>query len=225
MGKSMRLIYGTGNPGKFHMMQDMLRGTQIELVSLREALEERRASLRMEDEEPLEVTPPEESGSDPLENARQKAEFYFALLRRPVFSCDSGLFIEGLPDEEQPGVHVRNVNGRRLTDQEMTEHYRGIAARLGGKCRARYQNAICLILDEGHRYEYAGKDISGDDFYLVEQAMPQAEEGFPLEPISVDIRSGRCFVEEESGTRSQTLSEGMRRFFDSVCFDRGRRAL
>ena len=57
-----------------------------------------------------------------IENARIKALAYYAALKRPVFTCDSGLYIDGLADSEQPGVHVRMVNGKRLTDDEMVVH-------------------------------------------------------------------------------------------------------
>ena len=38
----------------------------------------------------------DETGATPLENARIKAYAYYAVLNRPVFACDSGLYIEGL---------------------------------------------------------------------------------------------------------------------------------
>ena len=41
---------------------------------------------------------------DPLENARQKALAYYRICGQPVFSQDSGLYIEGLPKERQPGA-------------------------------------------------------------------------------------------------------------------------
>ena len=98
----MKLIYGTGNPGKFSMMKEALKELDVELLSLRDL--------------PAVQEEPEETGRTPLENARQKAEFYYSIFKMPVFSCDSGMYIEGLPEEEQPGVHVRNVGGRRLSD-------------------------------------------------------------------------------------------------------------
>ena len=173
----MKLIYGTGNPGKFSMMKEALKELDVELLSLRDL--------------PAVQEEPEETGRTPLENARQKAEFYYSIFKMPVFSCDSGMYIEGLPEEEQPGVHVRNVGGRRLSDAEMTAYYAGIAHRLGGRCMAEYRNAICLILDENRRYEHYGTDISGVKFYLVDKPVQQKEEGFPLDPISVDVDNGK----------------------------------
>ena len=69
------------------------------------------------------------------ENARQKALAYYRICGQPVFSQDSGLYIEGLPKERQPGVHVRRVNGVNLTDEQMRKYYKKIAAELGRAVR------------------------------------------------------------------------------------------
>ena len=198
----MKIIYGTGNPGKFKNMKARLEGTGIELTSLQE-------TGRSFDE-------PKESGKNPLDNARQKAEYYYSVLKQPVFSCDSGLIIEGLREEEQPGVHVRNVGGRRLSDPEMTAYYAGIARRFGGKCAARYQNAICLILNDRERYEYDGEDISCGKFWLVDRPVKQVEEGFPLDCISVDMKTGKYFTQEDEISGMREEASGFRRFFERV---------
>ena len=77
----MELIYGTGNPAKLKFMRREIRGLPIELISLGQAAE--RDGIALADVE--------ESGRDPLENARIKACAYYRLFRKPVFSCDSGL--------------------------------------------------------------------------------------------------------------------------------------
>ena len=104
---SIRLLYGTGNPAKLDSMRRQLEGTGIELLGLRDM-----------PESPVNV---DESGRSPLENARIKALTYYKQYGVPVFSCDSGLYIQQLPEELQPGTHVRNVNGKRLSDEEMTD--------------------------------------------------------------------------------------------------------
>ncbi len=170
----MKMIYGTGNPGKLGWMREHLEVLGIEVIGLKDV--------------DIPFQEPEECGKSPLENARQKAEYYYSVFRQPVFSVDSGLYICGLSEEEQPGVHVRNVNGRRLSDSEMTEYYAGIAHRLGGKCMAQYRNAVCLIMSEAERYEYDEWDIGSNWFYLVDQPlMDQEKAGLPLDRISVDM--------------------------------------
>lgn len=85
----MKLLYGTGNHAKLESMRRRLKGLDLEILGLGD----------MEKEAP-EV---EENGKTPLENARQKALAYYEAFGIPVFSCDSGLYFEGVPDEDQPG--------------------------------------------------------------------------------------------------------------------------
>ena len=132
-------VYGTGNPAKLQSMRDCLAPLDIEIIGLKET--------------GIIIPNVDENGNTPLDNARIKALAYYAALKRPVFACDSGLYIDGLPDDEQPSVHVRLVNGKRLSDDEMIMHYSAIAGKLGGKAVARYKNAICLIISEDEIYE------------------------------------------------------------------------
>lgn len=108
----IELLFGTGNPGKIAHMRKYLENMPIILLGLKDIA--------------VDWPEPEETGRFPLENARQKAEAYFSVYGKSVFSCDSGLFIDELPEEEQPGVHVRNVGGKRLSDAQMTSHYTNI---------------------------------------------------------------------------------------------------
>ena len=127
----MKLLYATGNPAKFTAMQNRLSELDIELISLRD--------LRAQG---IPIPDVPETGNTPLENARQKALAYYEAFRMPVFSCDSGLYFEDVPEEIQPGVHVRTVNGVYLTDEQMLAHYTGLVKRYG-RLTAKYRNAIC----------------------------------------------------------------------------------
>ena len=60
-----------------------------------------------------------EDGKNPLENAEIKARTYFEAFQIPVFSCDSGLYFDELQEDEQSGLHVRRINGKELTDDEI----------------------------------------------------------------------------------------------------------
>ena len=99
----MKLLYGTGNPAKLEAMKARLKILGIELIGLRDL--KREIPDIMED------------GKTPLENARKKALGYYHAYHMPVFSCDSGLYIDELPQNLQPGVHVRMINGKRLSDK------------------------------------------------------------------------------------------------------------
>lgn len=204
----MKIIYGTGNPAKLKTMKEMLRGMPLELDGLKEAAAAAGAELPEVDE----------SGREPLENARIKALAYYRALGKPVFSCDSGLYIDGLPQEEQPGVHVRRVNGRVLSDEEMIRHYSDLAKAHGGSVKARYRNAICLVLDETHIMEYDGDELAGSAFLLVETPHPVRDEGFPLDSISVEIGTGHYYMDmqdEHHSVFEEEISAAFRHFFAS----------
>jgi len=113
----MKIIYGTKNNGKIISMRKCLKKIKqehnIELIGLNELNE---------------IFPEvEEDGNDPLENARIKAAFYYGLLKQPIFSLDSGLYFDGLPDHLQPGLNIRRVNNNRLNDVEMIHYYSNLA--------------------------------------------------------------------------------------------------
>lgn len=202
----MKLIYGTGNPAKLKTMKEMLRGMPLELGGLKEAAAAAGAQLPEVDE----------SGKEPLENARIKAMAYYRALGKPVFSCDSGLYIDGLPQEEQPGVHVRRVNGRVLTDEEMILHYADLAKAHGGAVAARYRNAICLVWDESHIIEYDGDELSSSAFLLVDKPHPNRDAGFPLDSISVEMGTGNYYMDmqdEHNSVFEEEISAAFRRFF------------
>jgi XTP/dITP diphosphohydrolase len=195
----IKLLFGTGNHAKLNVMKDHLKGMEIELIGLKD----------------LAYPWPkvEENGRDPLENARIKALAYFDCCHMPVFSCDSGLYIEGLEPSRQPGVHVRNIDGRTLSDEEMVAHYAAIAQRMGGSCKARYQNAICLVINENEIYEYSQEDISGETFLIVDVPHNRAEEGFPIDRLSVHIASGLYYNDMENYDICSSMGAGMRDFF------------
>lgn len=198
----MQLIYGTGNPAKIEWMKKSLEELALDIVGIKE----------LEEDIPA-IT---ENGNTPLENAREKAYSYYQALHRPVFSCDSGLYIEGLPDALQPGIHVRRVNEKVLTDEEMQAYYGSLAEKYGN-LRARYWNAVCLVINEDEIYERMDESLASEPFLLVSRPYGKVTEGFPLDSLSVDVKTGLYFndpaydaaeAEEEGGER-----EGFAEFF------------
>lgn len=153
----------------------------------------------------------EENGNTPLENARLKAESYFRLFQCPVFSCDSGLYLWNhatgvpLPEEEQPGIHVRGRGDGRLTDDELLEHYISMVRKYG-PIRARYKNAICLIWNEAVREESMEEGLWGEAFLLTDIPHKKRVPGFPLDSISLDMKTGRYFYDMEDNLQDNIVS-------------------
>jgi len=194
-------VFGTGNEGKLNSMRERLSCLDIEIKSIKEC--------------GVDIPEVDESGDTPLENARIKALAYYDILKRPVFACDSGFYIESLPEAEQPGIHVRMVNGKRLNDDEMIAHYSLIASKLGGKTNAQYKNAICLVMNENEIYEHFGDDISGEVFMLVDKPCSKRTAGYPLDSLSVHIESGEYYLNRKDDKRRNTAG-GFQAFFRNV---------
>lgn len=205
----MKLLYGTGNPAKLDSMKRKIEPLGIELIGLKE----------------LSMAIPDiiEDGSTPLENAEKKAKAYYEAFHMPVFSCDSGLYIEGIPDSEQPGVYVRTINGKYLTDDEMIEHYTKMAVKYGNLV-ARYRNAICLYLDKDRIYSAMDEDMGGKSFIIT--SIPHStirKEGFPLDSISLDRRTGKYFYDlTEEEVDSVAVEDGILRFFKEIIQENNR---
>lgn len=200
--RNIKLLYGTTNKAKIAVMENAVRDLGIELISLND----------LNCELPIIV----ENGKTPLENAEIKARAYYEAFHMPVFSCDSGLYFDELSDEEQPGIHVRRVNGRELSDEEMTGYYASLARKHGGKLTGRYRNAIYFILDEKSHYSSMDMSIATEPFMLVSTPHPKRVEGFPLDSLSKDMKTGEYYYDLEEREVSSNVEEGLRCFFEKV---------
>lgn len=202
----MKLLYGTRNPAKLKTMRNRLAGLPVEIIGLSE----------IEEKTGISILPPAEEGDTPLENARQKARAYYEAYKIPVFSCDSGLYCEELPDDLQPGVHVRTVRGIYLSDEEMQQYYAGLA-RQYGQLTARYHNAICLIMDDVNTYERMDESLVSEAFILTDRIHPIKKKGFPLDSLSVHIPTGKYFYDLEEGEADKVaVKDGILQFFKEI---------
>ena len=114
----MKLLYATNNISKVRNMRRSLAELPIEIITPKE--------LGIK----IDVV---EDGKTAIENAIKKAQAYYDKTKLPTIAGDSGLFIDGVPDDKQPGLFVRRVNGKTLTENEMIEYYSKLIASIGGK--------------------------------------------------------------------------------------------
>lgn len=195
----MKLLFGTGNAAKLAAMRRRLEPLDVEIIGF--------CDLNMNIPEVI------EDGETPLENAEKKARAYFKAFGMPVFSCDSGLYIDGIPDDEQPGVCVRTVNGKYLSDAEMIEHYSSLAKKYGD-LTARYKNAICLILDSEHIYSAMEESMASEPFIITSVPHTVIKEGFPLDSLSVDIKTGKYYYDLDADELDRVaVEDGFLEFF------------
>lgn len=198
----MKILYGTGNPAKLSAMKRRLEPLGIELIGLQDI----KAMGRI-------IPDVEENGVTPLENARLKAKAYYQAFQMPVFSCDSGLYFDNVPEEIQPGVHVRTVNGNYLSDEEMQAYYAGLAGKYGN-LTARYCNAICFVQDENTVYEAMEPSMESERFLLTDRIHPIRKKGFPLDSLSIDIKTGKYYYDLPEGALDRVaVEDGFLEFF------------
>lgn len=194
------LLFGTENPAKLNAMRDILRPLGLEITGLCD----------------MDKTPPEvsENGNDPLENACEKALAYFRFYGVPVFSMDSGLYFDNVSADIQPGIHVRNIGGKRLSDDEMIEYY-GSLAKKYGRLTARYKNAVCIVLSDNEIIQSMDESLWGKPFYIIETPHAKRRKGFPLDSLSVEISSGRYYFDLPE-TEDKRFIDEYRSFFGNV---------
>lgn len=179
----MKVLLGTTNPSKVKRFSDLLKGYDIEFITLRD----------------IEVTEePEETGTTPEENAIMKAEFYGQYF--DIVICnDSGLYFEKLDFEDlrQPRLNIRTpMNMDRLSDEEMIDYYSKLIAELGGKVTAYYLDGIAVynhgVISSFMDNVAAQKTGS---FYMIDKASSKRFEGWPLDSLSINKENGKYFVD------------------------------
>jgi len=200
----MKLIYGTTNIAKIDFMKRRIEPLGIEILSLTDV-----------DAQKLDIA---ENGNNPLENAKIKALAYYEALKMPVFSCDSGLYIDGLDESRQPGINIRGQDDY-MDDDEAVRYYSALAAELGGSMTARYKNAIVLVMDEKRFFEHMGEDIASEPFLMVSKPHKNGvvAKGFPLDCLSVQIESGKYYYDIEGYIdKYMNVHDGFAAFFQRI---------
>lgn len=199
----MRLLYATTNKGKLSSMKRIASSLKIEIYGLDEI-----------DSSLPDIT---EYGKDPLENAAKKAEAYYKVLKTPLFSCDSGLYFDGIDPSLQPGLNIRRVNGSVLSDEEMIQYYSKLSKDHGERLVGRYKNAICLILSDGRKITSFDESLWTEPFILSAIPHPHRVPGFPLDSLSLDIKSGKYYYDIESKSVDQdAVKIGFKHFLEEI---------
>ncbi len=198
----MKILYGTTNPAKLRIIEPIADALNFELIGLNDL------------NSPLPKI--DESGKDPLENARIKARAYYNAFSIPVFSCDSGLYFDGLADEFQPKTHIRRVDGKVLSDEEMTTYYANLSKAHGGKLIGRYRNAICLIINDDLCFSSMDDNLASEPFIISSVPHEKTAKGFPLDRLSIDIKSGKYYYDMENRADKLATVDGLMKFFKAA---------
>ena len=136
MEKPSRLVIGTRNQAK-HALYGRLLGTMgVESLGLGDFSIDGR---------------PHESGLTAEENAALKARFYAAQTGLDAFAEDEALYVDFLPAEQQPGVHVRRIEGvDEADDDALLAHWENVVARVPEEQRTGHWHiAYCIASPDG----------------------------------------------------------------------------
>ena len=172
----MKVLFATTNPAKVRKYKEALKEKGIELITLKDL----ELNLHVE-----------ETGKNCMENALIKAKTYYEATGITSIGMDNSLFIEELPEEKQPGTHVRRVNGKELSDEEMIEYYTGLVKEYGGKLTAKWVYGMVI---------YSGDCVkehtwSKSHFYFVDTASNKRNPGYPLDSIAIIPEFNKYLVE------------------------------
>lgn len=163
-----QVIFATNNPSKAERFSEGLKAKNIEVVSLKD----------------LDLTLDiEENGRNAIENALIKARACFKKTGKPSIGMDDTLYMENVPLDKQPGLFVRRVNGKSLTDEEMIKYYTSLVKEYGndGRINSKWIYGLAVINELGEEATYTW---SKDDFYMVSEPSPIINPGYPLNSIS-----------------------------------------
>jgi len=173
-----QVLLGTTNRTKMNIVQAALESLPIEVLSL--------GDLNIHGDAI-------EDGQSTEENAEKKARAYFAESRIPTLAIDGGLRIEGFPEERQPGVFVRRINGvdGDATDEEVLDYYVRELDEVGGESIGIWKGSIVLVISD----EKVFSESLFFETVLTSRRKGSVTPGSPLDSLMIDPASGKYYSE------------------------------
>lgn len=163
-----QILFATSNESKSKRFSEGLLKNNIEVLNLKDL------NIKLEDKE---------DGKTAIENALIKAREGYKKSGMTTIGMDDTLYLENVPEEKQPGLFVRRVNGKTLTDEEMIEHYINLVKQYGnnGRINCKWIYGLAIVNENGEENTYTW---SKDDFYMVDTKSNIINPGYPLNSIS-----------------------------------------
>ncbi len=169
-----KIIFSSGNEGKLEEVRNFFKDLDLEIQSLKD-LNLTNFDV-IEDRETLEG------------NAEKKALELFDLVNTPVFSDDTGLFVEAL--NGKPGVYSARYAGENVTYQDnrtkMLKELDGVPL----EQRNAYFKTIVCYVDENRKSHFFEGRVDG---YISEEE--RGENGFGYDSIFYVKEKDKCFGE------------------------------
>ena len=174
-----QIIFATSNESKSKRFSKGLKELGIEVLSLKDIYVK------------LDV---EEDGNTAIENALIKARECYNKTKKPSMGMDDTLYMEGVPEDKQPGLFVRRVNGKSLTDEEALEYYTNLVKEYGkdGRINCKWIYGLAVINDKGEEATFTWYK---DNFYMVSSRSDKINPGYPLNSISKYKKLDKYFTD------------------------------
>jgi XTP/dITP diphosphohydrolase len=181
-----KLVFASKNRGKTREIEALLKGTDVDLLSLRDYPD---APSIIED------------GHTFLENALKKARVISEYTGRTVIADDSGLEVDCLGGA--PGVHSARYSGMGATDEKnirkLLEAMEGIPGEQRG---ASFRCALVLYRTDGTFEAFEG-ELKGTI-----NLEPSGSGGFGYDPIFVVPEYGKTVAELDPETKNRISHRG-----------------
>ncbi len=195
------ILFATGNESKVNRFKEKLLERGILLKSLKDI------NINLE---------VEENGKTAIENAEIKAKAYYDVTKITTMAMDDTMYIDNIPEDKQPGVFVRRVNGKRLNDEEMIEYYTNLVKTYGkdGKLNTKWILGMAIIKD-GKISTYT--DVTSE-YYLVDTPAKDMKEGYPLSSILVNKKVNKydIYLSEEDKKLGKADDSGFIEFIEKT---------
>ena len=174
----MEVLIATKNKGKIEKYSTILKSLNIDYYTL--------------DDINLDIDI-NENGKNTTENAIIKAKAYYNKIKSPVLVDDSGLIIDKLPPEKQPGVFVRRYNGKILSDEEMIELYSKELEEVGGESTGAFVISIAIVDEEGNIHT---KETKHKRLFVSKPDINRVP-GYPLSSLIYDKETNMYMTEKK----------------------------
>ncbi len=195
------ILFATGNTAKVDRFYEKLLKNGILLKSLKDI------NINIDIEE---------NGKNAIENAMIKAKAYYDATKITTMAMDDTMYIDGIPEEKQPGVFVRRVNGKRLNDKEMIDYYTNLVKTYGkdGKLNTKWILGMVIIKDDKIS-TYTGIT---NEYYLVDKPAKKIKEGYPLSSILINKKLNKydVYLTEEDKKIGQSDDNNFINFIEKV---------
>jgi XTP/dITP diphosphohydrolase len=181
-----RLLLGTRNAGKVAELRALLKGLDLELLSVGD----------LADPPP---DPPEDASTYEA-NAVAKALAYAQATGLPTIADDSGLEVDALGGA--PGVRSRRFFGEHATPAERNRMLLGLLDGVTDRT-ARFVAVIALAQPDG-RVETFDGEVRGEI-----ATSPRGEDGFGYDPVFIIAEDGRTMAEVPRDEKNAISHRGL----------------